>query len=208
MESSHYDFSNYTNIERWSSYWHQINIILSLQPVSILEIGKGDGVVGYYLKNTANLNYTSFDNDNSLKPDIVGSIENIKAEDNYYDMVCAFEVLEHLPFEKFAVALKEMSRVSKKYVVISLPRWGRHFAIEIKLPFFGKIKGQYKVGLFPLKHNYNGEHYWEIGKLGFSLAKIKNEIAESGLELINCYNSFESPYHQFFILGKAKQNHV
>ncbi len=204
MDISHYNFNNYLKMERWSSYWHQINAILSLKPKSVLEIGKGDGVTGHYLKNIANLDYVSFDIDSKLKPDIIGNIENMKMADDSFDLVCAFEVLEHLPFEKFAAALKEMSRVSKKYVVISLPYWGRHFSLEVRLPYFGKLGWHYKAGLIPKKHEFNGEHYWEIGKKGFPINKIKKEIEKSGLRIIKNYNLFESPYHELFILGKMR----
>lgn len=123
-------------------------------------------------------------------------------EDNSFDLVCAFEVLEHLPFSNFENCLLELKRVSKKYIILSLPHWGRHFSFILRIPFFKKIKFQFKFSFFPIKHNFNGQHYWEIGKKGYNLSKIKNEIEKSGMNILRDYVCFESPYHHFFVLKK------
>jgi len=199
-----YNFGQYLNIERWSSYWYQIDLILAYCPKSILEIGVGDKVVGSYLKaNFPDVVYKSFDNDEKLHPDILGSIENYAFPAGQYDLVCAFEVLEHLPFEKFPAILTKLKRASREYVIISLPRWGRHFSLEIRLPFFGEIKCQYKFNFFPIEHKFDGQHFWEIGKKGYSLKKVKENIALSGLKIVKDFMAFESPYHHFFILKKV-----
>lgn len=48
-----------------------------------------------------------------------GSVYELPYKDNFFDLVICTEVLEHL--EEPAKALKEMSRVSRKYLVISVP---------------------------------------------------------------------------------------
>lgn len=199
---SHYDFSGYGGIERFSSYWHQLNQVLKLKPNSILEIGVGDKVFANYIKNNTDIAYTSIDIAEDLKPDVVGDVEKMPFADNFFDVVCAFELLEHLPFNKLNSSLVEMKRVAIKNIVISVPHWGRHFAFEIRLPFFKKIRWQKKFSLFPIEHKFNGQHYWEIGKKGYSLKKIKAEIAKAGLKIEKDYIAFESPYHHFFILSK------
>ena len=202
VEKNVYEFKKYCQLERWASYWHQINEILKCEPKSVLEIGVGDKVLADYLKNNTDINYKSLDIADDLKPDIIGSVDDILSENNSFDVVCAFEVLEHLPFEKFEKCLSELKRVSKNYVVISLPHWGRHFSFEFRLPFFKKIKWQYKVNLFPINHKFDGQHYWEIGKEGYDLRSIKKKIEKVGFEIVNDYIVFESPYHHFFILRK------
>ena len=137
-----------------------------------------------------------------LKPDILGSIDDIPFKDDSFDLVCAFEVIEHLPFKKFEKTLEELRRVSNHKVILSLPHWGRHFSLFIRLPFLKKIKTQYKINLYPVKHKFNGQHYWEIGKRGYSLRKIKKIIKSKGFIIKNDYVVFESPYHHFFILEK------
>jgi hypothetical protein len=115
---------------------------------------------------------------------------------------CAFEVLEHLPYEEFKYCLSELMRVSNKYVLISLPHWGRHFSIHVRLPFFNKIQFSLKINIWPIKHKFNGQHYWEIGKIGFPLARIRNDIKSIGFKIVRDYIIFESPYHHFFVLRK------
>ncbi len=202
VNKSNYVFSKYCNIERWSSYWQQINEVLKIAPKNLLEIGVGDKVLAAYLKNNTGIEYKSMDIAEDLKPDYSGSIEKMPLAENTFDLVCAFEVLEHLPKDNFLKALQEMQRVSKKYVIISLPHWGRHFSLEIKLPLLKRIKLQYKFNLFSPKHVFNGQHYWEIGKKGSSLKNIKNIIKESKMKIIKDFVVFESPYHHFFILEK------
>jgi hypothetical protein len=48
------------------------------------------------------------------------------------------------------------------------------------------------------------EHYWEIGKGGYPLGKIVNDIELAGFEIEKTYRVFERPYHRFFLLKKSK----
>ncbi len=203
VDKNSYNFKKYCTIDRWASYWHQINEITDISPGTVLEIGAGDGVLSSYLKDNTTIKYSSMDIAEDLHPDILCSIDDMKqVESNAFDAVCAFEVLEHLPFEKFGMILDNLKRVSRKWVLISLPHWGRHFSFEIRMPFFHKLQRQFKLNLFPMKHKFNGQHYWEIGKAGFGLKRIKKEIKKNGFNIVNDYVAFESPYHHFFILKK------
>jgi len=53
-------------------------------------------------------------------------------------------------------------------------------------------------------NNFDGEHYWEIGKAGYPLSKIINEIQKAGFRVKKTYRIFENPYHRFFILRKEE----
>lgn len=79
---------------------------------------------------------------------------------------------------------------------------GRHFSIKIRLPYFKIIKWQIKFSLFPIKHAFDGQHYWEIGKAGYGLNRVKNIILKSGFKIKKDYIAFEFPYHHFFVLEK------
>lgn len=202
VDKTHYNFKKYCPIDRWSSYWYQINEILKLQPESVLEVGVGDRVLSNYLASNTEIKYLSADIAGDLRPDVVCGVENLEFTDNSFDVACAFEVLEHLPFDKFNRALSELKRVSSGYVIISIPHWGRHFSINIRLPLLGKIKWQHKFSFLPVPHKFNGQHYWEMGKRGYSYLKIREVIKSSGLEIIDDYIPIEMPYHHFFILSK------
>lgn len=189
----------YDNLERWCSYWRQIKEIFTLRPDTVLEVGIGNSTVKNYLK-AAKINIVGLDIDHNLCPDFVGSVLNMPFDAHSFDLILCAEVLEHLPFNDFSKALNELKRVSKKYVILTLPHWGRHFAIELQLPFFKKLKFQHKLNLFPISHKSGGEHFWEIGKKNYPLGRIKNEIIKADFKIVNDYIVFESSYHHFFIL--------
>jgi len=199
-----YAFGKYLNEERWASYWQQIREILACGAKRVLEIGPGDKVVADCFKKrfAGRIFYQTADIDKNSEPDIVSSVEEIKVEDGSYELVCAFEVLEHLPFEKFDQILAELFRVSERFVILSLPHWGRHFSGKIRLPFVKIIKWQFKFSLWHPEHRYQGEHYWEIGKKGYPLRLIKAKMVAAGFEIKKDYIAFESPYHHFFVLEK------
>ncbi|SDW72994.1 methyltransferase domain-containing protein [Flavobacterium degerlachei] len=48
------------------------------------------------------------------------SVYELKYEDNSVDLVLLLEVLEHLDFPK--LALEELKRISKKYIILGVPR--------------------------------------------------------------------------------------
>jgi len=116
-----------------------------------------------------------------------------------YDYIILSEILEHLPFDNFMVALEQMRRVAKKYVVLSLPRWGWLFYVKIKLPFLKYKKFYFKLSGLK-KHKIGGRHFWEIGKAGYPLKKIKYLIKEQKFKIIKDYLDPDSPYHHFYIL--------
>lgn len=202
VDKKHYSFHKYCDEERFDSYWYQLHEILKTEPRSVLEIGVGDKVVENYLENNTDIEYTGVDIASDLSPDVIADVTKLPFADGSFDTVCAFEVLEHLPFDRFLFALEEMRRVAMKRVIISLPHWGRHFSVEIRLPFFKKIRWQHKFNFWPIKHIFAGEHYWEIGKDGYSLESIKKTILTTGLMVLEDYIAFNSPYHHFFVLEK------
>lgn len=200
---ANYHKPTYLNQERWMSYWYQI-LAVALTDRSIkncLEVGCGNKLVTAALTNLS-LVVKTMDIDEELKPDYLQSITQTSLPDNSFDAVLCAEVLEHLPFEQFPIALKQLHRVTRKITVISLPHWGRHFSLSLRLPYFKKIDFQTKFHLFPKTHIYDGHHYWEIGKKGYSLKKIKKYFQNAGFTIANDFIAFESPYHHFFILKK------
>jgi len=202
VEPDHYFNKTYDSKERFISYWHQIDEIIKLTPQKVLEIGIGNGFVSTYLKKRG-INITTLDIDKKLNPDVTGSVLRIPFTDNYFDVVDCYELLEHLPFENFHKALSEIFRVSESYAVLSLPDASSVYRVYIHFPKVGVFKK-----LIPLPwlkrpiHNFDGEHYWEIGKAGYPLSRIINNIQKSGFKIEENYRVFEHPYHRFFILKK------
>lgn len=194
-----YFFQKYVYFSRWTSYWHQLNETLKFEPSSVLLIGKGDGLVGDALKKIG-VEVKTLDFDSELMPDICASVENIPIRENSFDVVLCAEVLEHLPFEKFEKCLLELRRVSCHSVVLSLPHFGPPIKFCLKLPFLKEIKVSSKI-YFPRQHKFNGHHYWEIGKKGYSSTNIKKIITRH-FKIVKEFIPFDNQYHHFYILKK------
>ncbi len=202
VNPKHYFNQIYDSKERFISYWHQIDEIVKLKPKKILEIGVGNKFVSNYLKSRG-FNITTIDIDKRLKPDVVGDILKLPFKDQSFDVIVCYEVLEHIPYENLQRALREMHRVSKKYVIISLPDSNPYYPIFMLIPILGTIRQLVRLPqIRKTKHKFDGQHYWEIGKKGFSLEKVQNEFRICNLEIINTYCLFEFSYHRFYILKK------
>ncbi|HVZ10827.1 MAG TPA: methyltransferase domain-containing protein [Candidatus Paceibacterota bacterium] len=191
----------YDHSHRWMTYWYLIREVHRLQPGSILEAGIGNKFLSKYLA-ARGFKVTTLDIEASLEPDIVGSVTAMPAADDSYDLVICSQVLEHLPFEEFPKALAEIRRVAKKDVLISLPHWGWTFYATFKMPLFRKFSVLWK---FPWakRHVFDGDHYWEIGKKGYSLGKIKKTIEQAGFKIQRDFIRSGSPFHHFFVLQKV-----
>lgn len=186
---------------RFASYWHQIQEIVETRPQIVLEIGVGNQFVSNYLIKKG-LRIVTLDINKNLHPSICGSIMNSPFKSEVFDVVSCCEVLEHLPYEQFPVALEELYRLSKNRVLISVPDSSSMYRFWIQIPKIGEIQKLIKLPFKrELKHVYDGYHYWEIGRKGFSLEKIQKEIISFGFKILKTYRVFEF-YHRFFVLEK------
>lgn len=195
-----YFSKGYDDKKRWASYWRQIDEILAFNPKKVLVVGKGNGFVSGYLKLTG-IETVTLDIDETLRPDIVASVLKMPFFDNEFDAVLCAEVLEHLPYSEFNKALSEIKRVAKIGAVISLPHFGPAIKFLLKIPFLPELRFILKLP-YPIKHQFKGEHCWEIGKMDYSLRRIRNDIKKSGFAIKNDYIVFENPLHHFFTLKK------
>ncbi len=200
VNKDHYE-KGYDTSQRFQSYFVQINEVLKLKPKSVLEVGIGNKTVADYLSRRIE-NVKTLDFDKELNPDIVADVTNIPLKDNSFDVVLCCEVLEHIPFEQFQKAQKELARVSKKYIVLSLPHFSHPISLSFKLPGLKQINISIYIP-HPKKHKFNGEHYWEIGKKGYPCKKIKNILLKN-FNIIKDFREKNNPYHHFFILEKKK----
>ncbi len=202
VDKSHYHFGEYAFEGRFVSYYWQLEEVLAQEPSSVLEVGVGDNVFGNFIKNNTTVSYTSVDVAEDLHPDVVGSILELTFPDSSFDVVCAFEVLEHLPFEQFDTALGELCRVARAHVVISVPHFGPMLSFSFKIPFLPHIQCAIKIP-FPKGHIFNGQHYWEMGKHGYPVRRIRDALEKCG-EIIRDFVPFGNTYHHFFVLKLKK----
>ena len=193
----HYYSNEYDHKARWMTFYFQINEVRKQRPRKTLEIGLGSGVVQDYLKKR--FNHTTVDIDPDLKPDIVANVLDLPFKDKEFDVVLCCEVLEHLPFENFRKALREIGRVGK-VAVISLPDHRRTLInFWIKLPLLKKFNLFIKIPSFQT-HIFDGQHYWEIGKRGFPPQEILREMESVGFVIEKHFVPNNAPTTHFFIL--------
>ena len=203
MSADHYLKKEYDIKERFSSYWHQINEILSSNSQKLLEIGIGGGIVSSYLR-VRGIKVTTLDIDKNLSPDVAGSVTEIPFSNGSFDVVACYEVLEHLPFQYFFSTLLELNRITKAFVILSLPdKTGRAYRLNIQIPKLGEVKRLITIPRFkPISWEFDGVHYWEVGTKGYALKRVTSHIQKAGFIVRNTYRVFEYPYHRFFILEK------
>lgn len=203
VDKSHYGFEKYMSKQRWISVWHQLDEVIKLRPESVLEIGPGPGLfksAGVAL----GLNIKTLDPDPELSPDYLGSADDLSYPDKAFDVTCAFQVLEHMPFDVSMKALAEMCRVSRKGVVISLPQTGRCWPNTLSFPHTRKfefiLRNPFRK---PEPHQFDGEHYWEIDKAGYQLKAVMSAMKATTPQNSNMrtYRVHENPYHRFFVIS-------
>jgi len=170
---------------------------------NILEIGIAGGFLRHCFKLFPQISHTTLDIAEDLSPDYVGSVTNMPFEDNQFDLAVCGEVLEHLPFTEFLPALKEIRRVSRHKVIISLPDKRRHFGVAVCLARFGWFRFEWNPARrrnARKEFEFNSEHYWEIGCKGTLGKDVIKKIREAGFKIEKQYRLYKHAWHCFLIL--------
>lgn len=199
---SHYGYDTYVHFDRWASIWHQSNAVLSYRPESVLEVGGGKGYLKHLL-SSEDIPVTSMDIDPDLNPDILGGITDIPCKDGQFDVACAFEVLEHLPYTEFLNGISELLRVSRRGIAISIPDKRKAFPYLITIPGIAHYKFLLPKPLPRKSHEFDGEHYWECNSKQTPLKKILRDLDTLPGVTYNQYLCVDFPYHRFFIIRKT-----
>lgn len=201
VEEGHYEFSRYMSKSRWCSVWHQLDEVQKLQPNRVLEVGPGPGLFKT-VAATFGISVETLDFDPDLKPDHVGSATAMPFSDGAYDVVCAFQMLEHLPYEAALQAFGEMARVSRGHVIISLPDARPVWRYQVHIPKYGPCDFFIPRPLLKAPvHVFDGEHYWEINKQGYPLSRVIADFSKY-IRLIKTYRVFENSYQRFFVFER------
>lgn len=200
----HYFTPTYDKLARWISYWHQIDLVGNLEGKNILEIGVGNKTVSDYLKKIG-FKVTTCDFARDLKPDVIADIRKLPFKDDDFDIVMACEVLEHIPIEDVInKALPELYRVSKRYVVISIPYYTNFFAFWFKIGhwYLKPWQGILRIERWWHLCKKGKEHYWTMGVQNYSLKRIKKLFSRAGFKIKTEVSPVLNPYHYFFVLEK------
>lgn len=199
VDKSHYEFGKYVTKRRWASMWHQLDEVIKLNPKRVLEVGPGPGLFKA-MAGAVGVHVETLDLDPELEPDHVASVFEMPFEDGAFDVVCAFQMLEHLPFEQSLEAFGEMARVADKAVIISLPDAATRLPLSIQLPWVGTVTFFIPMPRFRAPvHKFDGEHYWEINKSGYPVKSVILAFSDRApVSLSRTFRVPEYPYHRFF----------
>ena len=96
----------------------------------ILDLGAGDGVLNQFIDSSCELFSIDLSeellklNSNDMSRKFVGNVEKLSFEDNSFDMICSFSMLQDVP--DIQKAVYEIQRVGKSgcRCIISFVRWG------------------------------------------------------------------------------------
>jgi hypothetical protein len=190
--------------ERWNSVWYQLDEITRIKPKSVLEIGPGAGYLKSILSGEG-IDVQTADIAADLEPDHLVDIQSLPFSNKSFDIVCAFQVLEHMPLVEALRGLSHMARVARRAVLISLPDSRQVWRYQFQIPKLGELRYLINRPFVKNKeHVFDGEHYWEINKPGYELDSLcaKFSTIES-LRLIKTYRPYENPTHRFFTFERV-----
>lgn len=195
---------NETRYYNQESLWgevaeYQKNVLTDIQhniPAdvkSILDVGCGDGFVinslaGKYECTGVDISETALKSVQCRK--MVASATELPFEDDSFDLVMINDVIEHLPGEILTAALRELQRVTRKYLLITVPFMenlnagmtycrgcGSVYHITHHVNAFGvkELTGLFDGGkLHPVKVIYSGSEHQTADLLQYELRSAMN----------------------------------
>ncbi len=209
IEREHYFDARYLKRERMFSFVEQIELIkqYAQSQNTVLEIGKGNGFVADFCSRYLGYKMITVDINPDLKPDIVDDITNPQTlKENSADVVVCFEVLEHMPFEQSVEVVKQMKRLAKKYIIISVPDM-RYF-ISTRITIFGTgplfLQKIFSTRRFRnAAKKFGDDHHWEIGLKTATVTYSADYVREqlfAGSHLLRDYRDINVPWHHYYVI--------
>ncbi len=190
---------------------------------SILEVGPGSG---YFTTFTKGLGYSvkTADIKPWSDPDYLGDVRELDIEEKF-DLVAAFEMLQHLPFSELAPTLTKLSALSNKYVFISVPARTHRLGFSIEIPTLiaprrlglGWLRGLHSFSLkwewpraadpnereWTCRDDYWNPHYWEVGRKSYPRSRVLDEIKSAGLRILWAKYNPQFHHHLFVLAEKV-----
>ena len=140
-----------------------------------------------------NASVTTLDIDEDKAPDIVANIVEYDFQIKY-DHVLAFEVFEHIPFDKFKEVLHRLANVARRYLFMSVPQNDRILAdFSLKLPKIKRVRFNITV---PRRQITTPHHFWEVNYPPIKTATMENALSNAGFEICRQDKAFS----RFFAL--------
>jgi len=190
---------HYLSPKRLSSYGYQFKLAMETNSKSFLNVGSANFILKQLLEKQ-NRSVLDLDIDFLTKPDIIGALPFLPFPDKSLDVVMCFQMLEHLPFNNLGSCIKEIKRIAKEYILLSLPDRTRSKS-QIAMYFIYRILKHplywRKYQLIPIFK----EHFWEIGHSNITEDTLLCVIRKEGLEVVKHFRNPYYSYHHFFVLA-------
>lgn len=202
LGAASYLSTDYVDKGRLSSYWHQVDEVVGLNPRSVLCVGPGNPIVPTWLKDLG-ITVRTTEIIESPFANVHGDVRALPFADGAFDVVLCAQVLEHVDWSSVRGAVADLARVARVGMVVTLPRSRRRISASITLPFTRTrrvalaIWGSERRGIISAD-----EHYWEIDQPGQSLSAVEALLEASGMELRRSYRVWELDYHHVFVLTR------
>jgi SAM-dependent methyltransferase len=193
---------NYYSSDRMAQYYHQVQAVRDAGVKTVLEVGPGPGVITHVLR-TAGIAVTTCGLGETGKLDILADVRNLPLPDQAAEFTLCCQVLEHMPFADLPRALAELKRVTRGRILISIP-YASHAIYGIrKWPGGRRRSWVLHFPWLPAKTGMTTEHFWEMGRKGFSKKAILKIIRVAGLAVLEDFTPADSPGNQYFLLIPA-----
>ena len=210
---------------RFSSLRIQLASVTDLGDLvsSILEVGPGSGFFAFIAKN---LGYSikTVDIKARTNPDYLGDFREVDISERF-DLVAAFEMLQHLPYSDLPSTLKKLAALSNRYVLISVPTRIHSIGLSIEIPGFfaprrlglGWLRGSHTLSIKwewprandPTEREWTGRddywnpHYWEVGRKSFPQSRVLSDIESTGLKILWARHNPRFHHHLFILTEKT-----
>ena len=169
------------SLAHWKLYWFQQKLLEGLVKPGdkVLEIGPGTGFCTNYLRSK-DVDVKTLDIDKAKKPDICCNIVECDLSSDY-DHILAFEVFEHIPFDKFLDVLSRIKNHSPD-IILSLPLYSKRvFEFDLFMPFLNNLHFCIRM---PKKRLNQKHHFWEVGYKSFTEKYLQEQIKGLNLRIV------------------------
>lgn len=178
--------NNLESRQHFSWYWCQASLVYKFckKSDSLLEVGKGTGFLSDVLRGKG-WEVKTLDIDEDKRPDYCCDAYSFDYSSVRPDVLLAFEIFEHLPFETFSKVVSKISESSVRRIIFSVPWCERQlFGVSFKFPYLAQRELYVPLPGYKI---FEPNHFWELSSRAgnglVSLERLRDIFAVSGFTL-------------------------